>query len=142
MQPRVVTESGRTLRAEVASALAAHLATDSSLAAALAIHEEWTAGYLTRLLINSELLAVERLDIFGRPEPALPPDEAVARAIEAANPWSSIPQDFDRSVSPATGAALVELARAYASFHATAGELERRTTRRGAPEEDDPIVSD
>ena len=141
MHPEAVIEPVRSLRAEVAYAMAAHVENDHSLASALAIHEEWSAGYYSRLLINAELLATARVDDFGMAEPALPLREAVVRAVEAINPWSSIPPGFDRPVGSETRRAFVDLAYAYAAFHATSGALDRRAARRGAPEDEDPIVN-
>ncbi len=141
MRNEALVETSRTLRAEVAQAMAHHVANDASLASALAIHEEWSAGYYSRLLINAELLATERVDDFGMPEPALPLREAVVRAVEAINPWSTIPPGFDRPVDQPARDALVNLADAYAAFHAVSGELDRRAARRGAPEDEDPIVN-
>jgi hypothetical protein len=128
-----------TLRALIAQALADVVTDDPALTGAVAVHEEWRAGYIGRLLVSAELLATQWTSDFGVPEAVLPVTDAVRRAVDNANPRGSI-ATLHRPVTDEARAAMVALLRAQAEFHRCAGGLERRQVRR--PESDDQDISD
>lgn len=132
-------ERAPTLRALIAQALADIVTGDPALAGALAVHEEWRAGYIGRLLVSAELLATQWTSDFGVPEAVLPVADAVRRAVDNANPRGSI-TGFEHAVTDEARAAMVALLQAQAELHRCAGGLERRQLRR--PESDDHDLSD
>lgn len=123
LDPRPLT------RPDIANAMVELIWGDRSLASAITVNEAWNSGYVARLLTRAEVLAAESVNHDPRgPEP-LTATEAVAKAIDVANPhkvferWSGHIEDDARH-------ALVQLLRAQAMFHATAAPIERRGLRR------------
>jgi hypothetical protein len=131
-------ERDLTLRALIAKALADLVADDPVLAGAFAVHEEWRAGYIGRLLVSAELLATQWTSDFGVPEAVLPVADAVRRAVDNANPRGTL-SGFDHTATEEARAAMVALVRAQADFHCCATGLERRHLRR--PENDDHDIA-
>jgi len=128
-----------TLRALIAQALTDLVAKDPALAGAFAVHEEWRAGYIGRLLVAAELLATQWTSDFGVPEAVLPVEDAVRRAVDNANPRGTL-SGFDHMATDGAKAAVVALLQAQATFHRSAVGLERRQLRR--PENDDQDITD
>jgi len=81
------------------------------------------------LLTQAEVLAAPWSDDLGVPQHASPPDEAVHRAIQNANPRAAI-GEYDQPIADGAREALIDLLQAQASFHLRAGGLERRLLRR------------
>jgi len=117
------------IRADVAMAMVDVIDADRNLAAAIALNEAWSSGYIARLLADAEVIASQWV-IHHPLEPGqCSADASVRRALDAANPRQAL-QRCDTPIDDDTLEALVEFLRAQARFHRAAEPLERRGLRR------------
>jgi len=139
MVPMAVHPQKGITRADLAIALADRVAGDLRLAASLAIHEAWEAGYIADLLHHAEVVAALDDDLIdgttGDARSTLIDERsrhAVSLAIDNANPYGVYDIAGGRLTADAS-TAVVHMLHAQAEFHRTTVDLDRRGLRRTPP---------
>ncbi len=116
-------------RADVAMAMVDVIDADRNLAAAIALNEAWSSGYIARLLADAEVIASQWLIHHPLDPGQCSADASVRRALDAANPRQAL-ERCDTPIHDEAREALVDFLKAQARFHRTAETLERRGLRR------------